>query len=118
MGGIAVTAELIIAGIILLAMICVSWYGWVTLPSDARVPIHFGISYNNFVPKHAGLIIHPLVGAVVFAITATTAKASAAGGAPSHGPPGAFLLVAMGVVLIVQVGAIRVARRRSGGSAS
>jgi hypothetical protein len=33
-------ASLVIGGVILLAMIGVSCYGWVTLPADARVPIH------------------------------------------------------------------------------
>jgi hypothetical protein len=40
-------------------MIGVSCYGWVTLPADAQVPIHFGAGYNNFVSKRLGLIMHP-----------------------------------------------------------
>jgi hypothetical protein len=35
-------AALVIGGVLLLAMIGVAWYGWVTLPADALVPIHFG----------------------------------------------------------------------------
>ena len=38
----AMTAVLVIGGVLLLAMFGVSWYGWVTLPADALVPIHFG----------------------------------------------------------------------------
>ena len=108
------TLPLAIGGAILLAMICVSWYGWVTLPADARVPIHFGISYNNFVPKRAGLIVHPAAGAVAFGILASVTNASRANNTSSHGPPYVILLVTMAVLLIVQIGAIRVARRRSG----
>jgi hypothetical protein len=52
-------AVLVIGGVLLLAMIGVSWYGWVTLPADALVPIHFGASHNNFVSKRLGLIVHP-----------------------------------------------------------
>jgi hypothetical protein len=59
------TAALAVGGAIWVAMVCVSGYGWVTLPSDARVPVHFGVTYNNFVPKPAGLIMHPVAGAVV-----------------------------------------------------
>ena len=35
-------AALVTGGVLLLAMFGVAWYGWVTLPADARVPIHFG----------------------------------------------------------------------------
>ena len=52
-------AALVIGGVLLLAMIGVAWYGWVTLPADALVPIHFGTGYNNFVSKRLGLITHP-----------------------------------------------------------
>ena len=62
-------AALVIGGVLLLAMIGVAWYGWVTLPADAQVPIHFGTGYNNFVSKRFGLIMHPAVGVVVFVIT-------------------------------------------------
>jgi hypothetical protein len=61
------TAVLVIGGVLLLAMIGVSWYGWVTLPADALVPIHFGASYNNFVSKRLGLIVHPAAGVLVTA---------------------------------------------------
>jgi hypothetical protein len=111
-----VTAELAIGAIGLLAMIGVSWYGWVTLPSDARVPIHFGIQYNNFVPKRAGLIMHPAVGAVVLVILASVGHGSS--GTSSHKPSSVILLATMGVLLIVQIGAIRVARRKAGADRS
>ena len=63
-------ASLVIGGMVLLAMVGVSCYGWVTLPADARVPIHFGAGF--------------------------------------------FFPVVMCVLLIVQAGAIKVARSRSG----
>ncbi len=101
-------AVLAIGGAVLLAMIGVSWYGWVTLPADARVPVHFGAGYNNFVPKRLGLIVHPAVGALVYIITAVAAHHSAKA-APVFILPGVMCLL-----LVVQVGAIRMARGRSG----
>jgi hypothetical protein len=105
----AVIASLVIGGVVVLAMIGVSCYGWLTLPADARVPIHFGAGYNNFVPKSFGLILHPLAGVVIFvisvAMTRNPAKASSA----------VYIFpVVMCVLLVVQVGAIKVARSRSG----
>jgi hypothetical protein len=108
-----VTAALVIGGVVLLAMICISWYGAVTLPSDARVPIHFGISYNNFVPKRVGLVIHPAAGAVVFLLSAVLSHGNPAHGASSRALPHVFTVIILCVLLAVQVGAIRVARRRS-----
>ncbi len=103
---------LAVGAVILLAMICVSWYGWIALPSDARVPIHFGVSYNNFVPKRLGLIVHPAAGALLFVIFTGVSHGGSANG--SKAPPYIILPIVMGVLLVVQVGAIRVARRRTG----
>jgi hypothetical protein len=102
------TAGLVIGGVILLAMIGVSCYGWVTLPADARVPIHFGAGYNNFVPKSLGLIIHPAAGVLVFVISAVATHHS------SKSAPAFIFPLVMCVLLAVQVGAIRVARTKSG----
>ena len=103
---------LAIGAVILLAMVCVSWYGWVTLPADARVPIHFGAGYNNFVPKRVGLIIHPAIAALLLVIfTAVSHGNSAHGGKTA---PEVILPLAMVLMLVVPVGAVIVARRRSG----
>ena len=101
-------AVLVIGGVLLLAMIGVSWYGWITLPADALVPIHFGASYNNFVSKRLGLIVHPAAGVLVYVISAL---------APHHSSKSstAFIVpLVMCVLLAVQVGAIKVARTKSG----
>jgi hypothetical protein len=108
-----VTAALVIGGVILLAMICVACYGAVTLPGDARVPVHFGVSYNNFVPKRIGLAMHPAAGAVVLLLLAFTGHGHRANGASSKALPPVFIVIIMCVLLAVQVGAITVARRRS-----
>jgi hypothetical protein len=39
-GGTAMAVEVAAGAAVLAAMLCVSWYGWVSLPGDARVPIH------------------------------------------------------------------------------
>jgi hypothetical protein len=108
-----VTAAMVIGGVVLLAMICVSCYGAVTLPSDARVPIHFGISYNNFVSKRAGLIMHPAAGAVVLLLTTFASHGNPANGTSSNALPHVLPVIIMCVLLAVQIGAIRVARRKS-----
>ena len=104
---------LIIGGVILLAMIGVSWYGWITLPADARVPVHFGVGYNNFVPKRLGLVIHPAAGAGIYVLSALDPRGSHGRVAPAF----IFPLIML-VLLAVQVGAIKVARARSGAAAS
>lgn len=102
-------ASLIIGGVALLAMIGVSCYGWVTLPADARVPIHFGVGYNNFVPKGFGLVMHAAVGAVIYIISVVTTRNPAKAASADYIFP-----AVMCVLLIVQFGAIKVARGRSG----
>ena len=32
----------VVGALVLLAMVGISVYGWVTLPSDARIPVHRG----------------------------------------------------------------------------
>jgi hypothetical protein len=109
-GGPAMVVELAIGAAFLAAMLCVSWYGWVTLPADAQVPIHFGPgAYNNYVSKPTGLIMHPVAGVVVFIIL--VAVSQSAGTRASAAPK--FLPVVMAVLLITQAGAIWVARKRS-----
>jgi hypothetical protein len=112
-GESAMIAGIVIGGVILLAMGSASCYGWVTLPADARVPVHFGVAaYNNFMPKRIGLVIHPAAGALVYVIILVSRSAHA-----NHGPAltmEVILPLVMCLLLAVQVGAIRIARRRSG----
>ncbi|HEY6276810.1 MAG TPA: hypothetical protein VIX86_10810 [Streptosporangiaceae bacterium] len=106
---------LAISGVVLLVMVGVSWYGWISLPRDARVPVHWLGSYNNFVSKRLGLIIHPAAGALIFLLLALAALSIPIGYSPTRSAAPAVLLpIVMCVLLVTQVGAIRVARRRSG----
>jgi hypothetical protein len=72
------------------------------------VPIHFGVGYNNFVSKRLGLIVHPAAGVLVYVISALATRHS------SKSSPAFIFPLVMCVLLAVQVGAIRVARTRSG----
>lgn len=102
---------LIIGGALLLAMICVSLYGAVALPPGAQLPVHFGpAGYNRWVPKIAGLILYPVFGAVVYTIVTVAVRDHT-----THGSlgPAAGLTIALGVMLVGQVGALAVAITRS-----
>jgi hypothetical protein len=105
----------VISGLILGAMIGISWYGARTLPADARIPIHYGLgAYNNFTSKTFGLIMWPAGGAVVFGILAAV---SAHAIKPNHASGGQVQLIILPIVLAVaaasQWGAISVARKNT-----
>ena len=102
---------LIIGGALLLAMICVSLYGAAALPPGAQMPVHFGPGgYNRWVPRNTALILHPAIGAVMYAIIVASVRDH-----QTHGRlgPAAGLSIALGVVLIAQIGALAVALTRS-----
>jgi hypothetical protein len=71
----------VVAGVIvLLAMAGISVYGWATLPSGARVPLHRGPGgYGNWQPKALALITYPVAGAVVFAVVLTATSSAKSG---------------------------------------
>ncbi len=102
-----------ISGAILLGMIGVSWYGAVTLPPQARVPVHWGGSYGNFQSKRTGLITYPAVGAGMIVLLAGIGQIR-----PDRHAAGQFLAIilpiTMVVLIVTQAGAIRAARRNSG----
>jgi hypothetical protein len=103
---------LIIESLLLLGMITVSLYGARILPPGAQVPVHFGLGYyNNWMPKNVGLVLHPVLGVVVYVIFVVTAFHARAEGSSV---PQVGLTLALVVMLLVQTGAIRVALTRSG----
>jgi hypothetical protein len=110
-----VIAALVIAGVALLAIICMNWYGWVSLPRDARVPIHWGGTWGSFVPKRAGLAFYLAVGVVLYLVLAFVSLAGPAHGRPARLPLDVIVPIIMCALLITETGAIRAARRRSDG---
>jgi hypothetical protein len=64
-----VTASLAIGGVLLVAMIAASGYGWVTLPADARVPVHCGSAERCYwAVKRGGLLIWAAIGVLGYGI--------------------------------------------------
>ena len=110
---------LVVGGVLLLAMTGVSIRGWLTLPADARVPVHGGIGgYSNYVSKKPGLILWPTAGALIYAIFAGIFVGAVH---PNHASAGASLLIlpiVLAVLLAVQMGAIRAANRGVGAGSS
>lgn len=101
-------AGLVIGGVLWLGMAGVSCYGWLTLPAAARIPVHFGAGYNNFMPKPGGLLVWPAAGALIYVLFAVIGARG--GGSVTH----VILPLVMCLLLAVQAGAIRVARRTAG----
>ena len=109
------TVSLVIGGLLLGVMIGMAAYGWVTLPADARIPVHYGMGYNNFRSKTAGLIMWPVAGAVIYGIfvgvTAHLIKPNHPGGGASA--PLIILPIVLALVCALEWGAISVARRNA-----
>lgn len=97
----------VIDDVVVVAMVAVSVYGALTLPPTARVPVHFGpLGFNRYLSKTAGLVLWPAVAVAVLALAIGIARSQPDGGS---GPPVGFT-VAFLVMLVTQVGALRVAR--------
>jgi hypothetical protein len=99
---------LIIGGALELAIICVSLYGAVTLPSGAQIPVHGAAGYNRWLPKSVGLAFWPVLGVVVLTIILVTGHSREV-----HGSPTVGLSVALGVMLVAEIGALARARGHS-----
>jgi hypothetical protein len=111
-----VAVSLVIGGLLVLAMVGVSIYGARSLPSDVRIPIHFGLgTYNNFASRTVGLIMWPAGGAVAYGIFAGIQAGAIK---PNHGGSGSaavILPIVLAVILVTQVGAFRAARGGTSG---
>lgn len=114
--GTGVTAALAAGGTLLAVMIALSWYGAVTLPADARVPVHWGFGWGNYRSKQFGLITWPVAGAVSYLLLGVF------GASLSHGHREdlvaiVLMVVIMGMMAALQAGALAAARRTVGGGA-
>jgi len=101
-----VVAALAVGGVLLAVMIAASGYAAITLPGDARIPLHFG-SHEHvlLVSKRAGLVVWPALGALAFGVLGgVSASSLAAGWVP--GVRDVLMPAAMCVVLGFQVGAL------------
>jgi hypothetical protein len=106
------TASIALGAVLVLVMVGISVYGAVTLPSDARIPIHYGIGrYNNFASKTVGLIMWPVGGAVIYGIFVAVSEHAVKPNHGSRGPGQFILLVVLALVVVFQFGAISLARR-------
>jgi hypothetical protein len=109
------TASLMIGGLLLGVIIGIAAYGWVTLPADARVPVHYGVGYNNFMSKTAGLIMWPVAGVVIYGIfigvIVHVIKPNHPNGSASA--PLIILPIVLAMTCALEWGAIAVARRNS-----
>ena len=74
-------AALAVGGVLWAVMIAASGYAAVTLPADARIRIHCG-SHEHFflVSKRAGLVIWPVLGAVLYGVSGGVSASSLATG--------------------------------------
>jgi hypothetical protein len=107
--------SLVIGGVALAAMIVIAAYGWITLPRDARVPIHHGLgSYGNFVSKTTGLIAWPAAGALLYALFGAISVLEIKPGHPGPTAPRIILPVVLVLVAAFEWGAIAAARRNNG----
>ena len=106
---------LIVGGLLVLAMIAVSVRGWLTLPSDARVPVHRGLrGYGNYLSKTAGLVSWPAAGIVIYGLYIGVFAEDLATNYRGAGVPLLFLPVTLAVLVTGQIGALRAAGKASG----
>ena len=99
-------ASLVIGGVLLLAMVAASGRAAAVLPADARIAIHCGsVEHCYLASKRAGLVIWPVVGAVLFGVlSAITASSVAGDWVP--GVRDVLVPAVMCVALAFQVGAV------------
>jgi len=110
-----VATGLAAGGLLIVAMIAVSVRGWLTLPSDARVPVRHGLrGYGNYLSKTAGLVTWSAAGIVIYGLYIGVFAEDLATHYRGTGTPLAFLPVVLVVLVAVQIGAIRAAGRTSG----
>ncbi len=105
------TASLIVGGVLLLAMILASGRAAVTLPAQARIPVHVGsVEHRYLASKRAGLVIWPAAGAALFgAVGGIMGSSLAADWVP--GVRDVLTPAVMCVALAFQIGALALARR-------
>jgi hypothetical protein len=112
-GAAAMMAALVIGGLLLAGMACVTGYAARALPAAARVPLNAGVPERSvWLSRRAGLAAWLGAGAVAYAaLAALTASGTAANWSPSV--RAVLLPAVMLILLAAQSGAIITARRKA-----
>ena len=99
----------VVDAVLVVAMVCLSWWGALRLPPDARVPVHFGPwSPHTAVPKTPGLVLWVAVGVVTYLAAGVLVFRRTATVAAQLG-----LTVALATILMTQAVAVALAVARS-----
>jgi hypothetical protein len=99
----------VLDAVLVVAMVCLSGYAGLRLPSHARVPVHFGsMSWHTSVPKTPGLVLWVAVGVVTWLTAGLLGSPGAADGTARVG-----LTLALATILVAQVVAVGLALTRS-----
>ncbi len=100
---------------LVVAMLAVAGYGAVALPPDGMVPLEFGPGPRRglgtgvyWLPKLIGLVAWPAIGVLAFLLAVVPA------GGPGGGTTRGGLTVALALVLLAEILAVRFAVRRGG----
>jgi hypothetical protein len=102
----------VIDALLVVAMVCLSGWGALRLPADARVPVHFGRwSPHTAVPKTPGLVLWVAIGLVTWLAAGVLGHPGTAEVAERLG-----LTLALATILMTQGVAVGLAVARSGRS--
>jgi hypothetical protein len=103
---------IIAASVLLVAVVSLSLYGGSVLPEDAELPMHYGFGgYTNWRHRTVVLWTWPAISGVLYVLAVAGSRNVQAGGGV---PLSLGLTVAIAVLLINQIGALRASLRRSG----
>jgi hypothetical protein len=104
-------ALLIIDSALGLGIVGVSLYGGSRLPAGARLPLHLGpAGYTNWQPRNVALVLWPATAVVVFVIVLVSTRHQ-----DGKQTLPIVLTIALAVILLSYLGALRAALSRSGG---
>jgi hypothetical protein len=99
----------VVDAVLVVAMVCLSGWGALRLPPDARIPVHFGaLSRHTSVPKAPGLVMWVAVGVVTYLAAGVLASPHAGDVTARLG-----LTLALGTILVTQAVAVGLAVTRN-----
>jgi hypothetical protein len=103
----------IAASVLLVAVVSLSLYGASALPEDAELPMHYGLGgFTNWRHRTVVLWTWPAISGVLYVLAVAGGQGGQAG---SSGVPLSLgMTIAIAVLLINQIGALRASLHRSG----